>query len=122
MTFPARLPRGVPEDGCDFFTENFTPAWCGVETETIRAVRQLVLPSDGVLEVGSRYGTTSCEVAVMQNNSGNLVAVEPDHRVWAAAEVSSVSEVLEREGTVSLTGIRYMYIIYWNSNVKRYNW
>ena len=93
-----------------------------METETIRAVRQLVLPSDGVLEVGSRYGTTSCEGAVMQNNSGNLVAVEPDHRVWAAAEVSSVSEVLEREGTVSLTGIRYMYIIYWNSNVKRYNW
>ena len=69
-----------------------------METETIRAVRQLVLPSDGVLEVGSRYGTTSCEVAVMQNNSGNLVAVEPDHRVWAAAEVRSVSEVLEREG------------------------
>ena len=74
-----------------------------METETIRAVRQLVLPSDGVLEVGSRYGTTSCEVAVMQNNSGNLVAVEPDHRVWAAAEVSSVSESWrERDQSLSL--------------------
>ena len=70
-----------------------------METETIRAVRQLVLPSDGVLEVGSRYGTTSCEVAVMQNNSGNLVAVEPDHRVWAAAEVSSWRE---RDQSLSL--------------------
>ena len=44
-----------------------------------------------MLEVGSRYGTTTCEVAVRQNNSGRLVAVEPDHTVWAAAEVSSSS-------------------------------
>ena len=34
-----------------------------------------------------RYASTTCEVAVMQNNSGALIAVEPDHRVWAAAEV-----------------------------------
>ena len=35
----------------------------------------------------SRYGTTTCAVAAMQNNSGNILAVEPDHVVWAAAEV-----------------------------------
>ena len=58
-----------------------------MERETIMAVRKLISPSDGVLEVGSRYGSTSCEVAVRQNNSGNLITVEPDHRVWAAAEV-----------------------------------
>ena len=34
-----------------------------------------------------RYGTTTCLVAAMQNNSGNILAVEPDHVVWAAAEV-----------------------------------
>ena len=34
-----------------------------------------------------RYGTTTCAVAAMQNNSGNILAVEPDHVVWAAAEV-----------------------------------
>ena len=38
-----------------------------------------------------RYASTTCEVAVMQNNSGALIAVEPDHRVWAAAEVSLVT-------------------------------
>ena len=62
-----------------------------MEEATHRAVRRLIQPSDSVLEVGSRYGTTTCEVAVRQNNSGRLVAVEPDHRVWAAAEVSSNS-------------------------------
>ena len=36
-----------------------------------------------------RYGTTTCLVAAMQNNSGNILAVEPDHVVWAAAEVSN---------------------------------
>ena len=36
----------------------------------------------------ARYGTTTCAVAAMQNNSGNILAVEPDHVVWAAAEVS----------------------------------
>ena len=36
-----------------------------------------------------RYGTTTCEVAKMQNNSGNLISVEPDFTVWAVAEVRS---------------------------------
>ena len=58
-----------------------------MERDTHQAVRKLIQPSDTVLEVGSRYGTTTCEVAVRQNNSGRLIAVEPDHRVWAAAEV-----------------------------------
>ena len=38
-----------------------------------------------------RYGTTTCAVAAMQNNSGNILAVEPDHVVWAAAEVRATS-------------------------------
>ena len=58
-----------------------------MEEATHRAVRRLIQPSDSVLEIGSRYGTTTCEVAVRQNNSANLVAVEPDHTVWSAAEV-----------------------------------
>ena len=58
-----------------------------MELATHSAVRKLIQPTDSVLEVGSRYGTTTCEVAVRQNNSGKLISVEPDHRVWAAAEV-----------------------------------
>lgn len=56
----------------------------------MEAVRRVILPSDSVLEIGSRYGTTTCEVAVRLNNSAKLVAVEPDHTVWAAAEVRMV--------------------------------
>ena len=40
----------------------------------------------------ARYGTTTCAVAAMQNNSGNILAVEPDHVVWAAAEVRATSD------------------------------
>ena len=58
-----------------------------MERDIHQAVRKLIQPSDTVLEVGSRYGTTTCEVAVRQKNSGRVVAVEPDHTVWAAAEV-----------------------------------
>ena len=87
MTIPEIPPRGVSYKLCDFFTENFYPASCEVEFLTVEAVRRVIQPSDSVLEIGSRYGTTTCEVAVRQNNSANLVAVEPDHTVWAAAEV-----------------------------------
>ena len=91
---PDRPARGVSSyQQCDFFTENFFPADCYIEHLTHEAVRRSIQPSDSVLEVGSRFGTTSCEVAVMQNNSGNLVAVEPDHIVWAMAEVTIFSKL-----------------------------
>ena len=81
-------PRGVSSyDQCDFFDENFDRPYCKIEYWTHQAVRRAIQPSDSVLEIGSRYGTTTCEVAVRQNNSANLVAVEPDHTVWSAAEV-----------------------------------
>ena len=35
----------------------------------------------------SCYGTTTCAIAVQQNNSGALIAVEPDPSVWAIQEV-----------------------------------
>jgi FkbM family methyltransferase len=34
------------------------------------------------MEFGARFGTTSCEIAKQQNNSGNLIVVEPDLNVW----------------------------------------
>jgi len=36
---------------------------------------------DVVLELGGRYGTVSVTIAHIQNNSGNLVVVEPDTRI-----------------------------------------
>ena len=38
-------------------------------------------------EILNRYATTTCEVAKIQNNSGNMISVEPDFKVWAVAEV-----------------------------------
>ena len=101
--FIERPPEGVDHyDHCNFFTEDFVSASCNVEKWTHEMVKTMIGPTDVVLEIGSRYvdvdealddvtdaryGTTTCEVAVMQNNSGAVIAVEPDHKVWAAAEV-----------------------------------
>lgn len=34
------------------------------------------------VQLGGRFGTTSCAIASHQRNSGNLVVVEPDRDVW----------------------------------------
>ena len=90
---PGLQAEGVkgPYNECNYFTENFVRAYCGVETSTHEVVRKLVTPSDVVLEVGARYGTTSCELAAAMNNTGALISVEPDHVVWAAMEFNKMS-------------------------------
>ena len=45
-----------PYSQCNYFTENFVRAYCGVEKETHEVVRRLVTPSDVVMEVGARQG------------------------------------------------------------------
>ena len=52
-------------------------------------VREFINPTDIVMEFGGRYGTTTCAVAARQNNSGALIAVEPDPKVWAIQEVNN---------------------------------
>jgi len=47
---------------------------------------EVITPQDVVLEVGARYGTTSCAVAKSQGNSGNLIAVEADPSVWSVLQ------------------------------------
>ena len=44
-------------------------------------VSEVIQPDDVVLEVGARYGTTSCAVAEAQGNSGKLITVEADPSV-----------------------------------------
>jgi FkbM family methyltransferase len=39
-----------------------------------------------VLELGARYGTVSCIISKLLENEKNLVAVEPDSRVWESLE------------------------------------
>ena len=51
---------------------------CGIESDMWTMVRALVSPAHSVLELGARYGTTSCVLAQATNNSGRVVSVEPD--------------------------------------------
>lgn len=61
---------------------SFWGAFCPMENVEHRLVRQYIRPNDVVLEVGARFGTTTCTIAAQQQNSGLLVAVEPDASVW----------------------------------------
>lgn len=51
---------------------------CGIEHDEWMLARALLTPASRVLELGARYGTSSCAIAKAQGNSGRLVAVEPD--------------------------------------------
>ena len=47
---------------------------CGIEWDEWMMVRALVRPHHRVLELGARYGTTSCALARATQNSGRVVA------------------------------------------------
>ena len=57
---------------------------CGIEWDMWMLGRALItaaVASPTVLELGARYGTTSCVLSEVTGNSGRLIAVEPDPRV-----------------------------------------
>jgi len=79
---PAEEAREMP---CTFVTEDGSPADCAMEGDMHRVLLQPLLSSTAtVMEFGGRYGTTTCEIASIQGNSGKLVTVEPDAKVWGA--------------------------------------
>lgn len=45
-----------------------------------------IKPDDVVLELGARYGTVTCIISKLLNDSNNLVTVEPDSKIWASLE------------------------------------
>jgi len=55
---------------------------CEIEYPEHNLVRAWIPQDATVMEFGARFGTTSCEIAKQQNNSGNLIVVEPDLNVW----------------------------------------
>lgn len=71
---------------CDFLTEYGTPARCGLEIATWDLVNEYVEPGATVLELGARYGTTTCVASRKVKHSGRVITVEPDARVWNALE------------------------------------
>lgn len=79
-------------DWCSFLTEKGWPAACPLEHPEHWLVQQhLQSNSTGVLELGGRYGTTTCEIAKKLGNSGRNIVVEPDHSVWAVLEQNLAS-------------------------------
>jgi len=82
------FPDSYDIDGkpCSFLTEYGTPARCGLEMTTWDLVNEYVFPNATVLELGARYGTTSCVISKRLHNSGQQVSVDPDYKVWTALE------------------------------------
>ena len=63
---------------CKTFSGAF---FCGMEWDEWQLVNALVRPENTVLELGARFGTTSCVLAQKTQNSGGVVSVEPDKSV-----------------------------------------
>lgn len=84
----------IPEEHnvipCTFISDinTATPADCLIEKQTRNLIRSFLRPTDHVMELGARYGTASCEVSKLQNNSGTVVSVDPDISVWPALELN----------------------------------
>ena len=89
---PNRLPTAVDDPhACNFLNEDFYPAFCAVELDMWSLVNEVISPTDVVMEFGGRYGTTTCAIAVKQNNSGALISVEADPDVWVIAEFNKLT-------------------------------
>lgn len=63
-------------------------AICSLEGIEHQLVRKNIKQNARVLELGARYGTTSCVLANQIGNSGMLVSVEPDSTVWESLEIN----------------------------------
>lgn len=68
---------------CSFLDETGRPLNCGTETTNIGRIRKWVHAKATVLELGAQYGMTSCEIAKAIQNSGRVVTIEPNPRVWS---------------------------------------
>jgi FkbM family methyltransferase len=76
------LPCSFKGKPVDSGGKNIDVADCQIELVEHRFVYKYVQSTDVVLELGARYGTTSCAIAFQLKNSGKAVAVEPDPSVW----------------------------------------
>ena len=75
---PSCEPNFRIKRGCKTFAGAF---FCGMEWDEWQLARALVGPQDVVLELGARFGTTSCVLAKQTGNTGRVVSVEPDASV-----------------------------------------
>lgn len=83
------LAKESNRDGiCSFLDQHLQDSDCDIEADTVASVAAVITPQDVVIEFGGRYAFTTCHLARAQNNSGKLVSVEPDPRVWTVHSVN----------------------------------
>lgn len=80
----ASCPLAKPD--CSFKMETGNPVICGLEHTSHYQYAKWIRPSDIVLEVGARYGQTTCMLKKLTAGQGEVIAVEPDKKVWAVLE------------------------------------
>ena len=77
---------------CSFVDEHGQPLPCDPhETTNLARIRNWVNSKATVLELGAQYGITSCEIAKAIHNSGRVVTIEPNPRVWTALHRNLIS-------------------------------
>eukprot|EP00928_Gymnodinium_smaydae_P064018 TRINITY_DN47457_c0_g1_i1.p1 TRINITY_DN47457_c0_g1~~TRINITY_DN47457_c0_g1_i1.p1 ORF type:complete len:404 (-),score=97.68 TRINITY_DN47457_c0_g1_i1:79-1290(-) len=76
---------------CSFFDEEGERLSCTAEVPNHEMVMNFLDSGMTVLELGARYGTTTCAIASQLQNSGRIVAVEPDESALKALKVNLVN-------------------------------
>lgn len=80
---PVTLAEEKQQQACSFLNESFAPSIsCTLEKPTAADAMAYVRPGSTILEIGARYGSVSCTLAALTENSGRVVSVEPDSTVW----------------------------------------
>jgi len=79
------------EQRCSFQAERSKLASCDMETDEHAVVSKYINKKSIVLELGARYGTTSCQIAHVQGNTGLVLSVEIDPAVWSVLAANQAS-------------------------------
>ncbi len=107
---------------CPEFRRPVEATRCDIERDEHWLVEALVSPAHTVMELGGRFGTTSCALSQATNNSGAVLVIEPDNLAWPylhrnrwanlcsfavwAGSISSEGVVVHREPTHGGYGTR----------------
>lgn len=83
---PVTAAEQEGKEACSYIADGppGATALCGIEAGTQAVIAKYVLANSTVLETGARYGTTTCFIASIQNNSGRC------------AQAGSISAMLTR--------------------------
>lgn len=89
QVFISSCVANVHPETCPFVKEGSVPLGpkeCAMEMTTVSEIHTYFSGSSRkVLELGARYGTTSCTMAdAVTAHGGAVVSIEPDPRVWSA--------------------------------------